>query len=111
MSDCGECTECCTVFRIDEIKKPKHVKCEHCSDKGCGIHLSKPKTCSEYECAYTRSNWNLKLRPDKCGVIIDLKDGGHKAYRLRDKVDPIIIKQIDFIQENYGIEIEGIDAR
>ena len=111
---CGNCTVCCNILRIDEINKPAHVKCSNCSGTGCRIHNESnyPKACSSFECAYVANNWSKKLRPDKCGVMIyNTIDEGYKAVRFRKKVSPAIVQQIEFIKQNYGIEIEGVDGR
>ena len=72
MSRCGECKACCTLFPISEISKPANVLCSHYCD-GCSIHESKPKDCSDYECAYFQSDAPESLRPDKCGVVFTKK--------------------------------------
>lgn len=67
--DCGNCTACCTLLPIAEIGKPINTPCQHC-DKGCTIYQGKPKTCTEFECAYIQGKQlPEKLRPDKCGII------------------------------------------
>lgn len=110
MNNCGECTACCLVFDIPEIQKQKHTLCVNC-EEGCTIYHKRPKTCKEYECAWLKGNWNEKLRPDNCGVIIDLNINGYQALRFKDEVDPIIMKQIEFIKKTYNIDIQGVDAR
>jgi len=114
MNQCGECTECCAVFEIEEINKPKHKLCAHCTSKGCSIYESRPEVCQTFECAYLNSDWKKELRPDKSGVIIakSLK-GEYLAYRLKDDIsmNSPIMKQIEYMQLRHGVSIRGIDAR
>ena len=110
MSSCGDCTACCEVFAIDEIQKPKNVLCDKCSN-GCTIYKSRPQTCIDYKCLYLLGGWHEALRPDKCGVIIDSSKTGYEAIRFKEKVSASIMKQINFIEKNYGVKIKGIDAR
>lgn len=66
---CSGCTACCTMFPIEAIGKPVDTHCQYC-DSGCTIYGHKPRTCSEYECAYLQATGVPEtLRPDRCGVI------------------------------------------
>ena len=109
---CGNCVECCRVFPIEEIQKPKHILCINCSGKDCNVYTTRPDACKNFNCAFLVGNWREELRPDKCGVIIyrDKKDG-YLALRLRDNINPVIMAQIKFIQKKYNVTIKGIDAR
>jgi len=67
--ECGECTACCSVLKIDALDKPAYTPCTHCN-KGCTIHKTKPQTCTEFECGYYQGkNIPIELRPDNCGII------------------------------------------
>ena len=69
MHSCEGCTACCSVLKIDALDKPQYTPCIHC-EGGCTIYDTKPKTCSEFECAYLQGkNIPLSLRPDNCGII------------------------------------------
>lgn len=74
MNNCGECTACCTSFKIDWLNKPANTPCVHC-DGGCTIHDTKDYECTGFNCSYLQSNVdNINLRPDKCGVIFEMLD-------------------------------------
>lgn len=111
---CDGCTVCCDVLRIDAIGKKSHTRCQYCNSGGCTIYDSRPDVCKNFTCAYLTGSWGLKLRPDKCGVMI--YNGAIKGYQALmfvepSEVDPLIINQIEFMQKTYRIKINGIDAR
>ena len=69
---CGPCTHCCKVLHIEELKKPAGPLCVNCmSGGGCGIYLTRPPVCREYECQWL---WDRNLpptmRPDKVGTLL-----------------------------------------
>ena len=72
---CGECTLCCTLFKVDWLEKPENTPCIHC-DTGCAIHNEKPKECTDFNCSYIQSSVdNENMRPDKCGIIFEMLTG------------------------------------
>lgn len=81
---CGSCTLCCTVMKVTtpDAVKPAHSRCEHCTADGCGIYVDRPETCATFECLWSASQQAPSLalppalRPDRCGVVIDLNCAG-----------------------------------
>jgi hypothetical protein len=76
MSACGECTACCTVMAVEEIRKPPGTKCVHLDDGcvGCSIYEMRPESCRGFQCLWlqtqgTHVEWPKKMRPDRCGVM------------------------------------------
>ncbi len=70
MNICGECTACCTLSVVKDLDKGAGVTCKHCVlTQGCSIYADRPKVCKEFECAYLQGGSNIKLRPDKCGIM------------------------------------------
>ena len=74
MSGCGECTACCTLMEVTEIRKPRCKACGYLDGKGCGIYESRPQSCREFECIWLQSQkrdepWPKRMRPDKCGIM------------------------------------------
>ena len=68
---CEECTMCCELLEIKELKKPAFTMCKFCKN-GCSIHGSHPEECKKFECAYLQmENVNINLRPDKCKVVFE----------------------------------------
>lgn len=68
---CGDCTVCCTLCYVPELDKGEGKKCGHC-DKGCMIYKSRPESCRKYECAWKKGELPDYMRPDRCGVMIEV---------------------------------------
>lgn len=102
---CGDCTECCYVFRIDEIGKPKHTMCKECTGSGCGIYETRPQTCSGYQCEYLKKDWSEDLRPDRCGVLIDKRKGEYSALLVRNVTEEAQAPIMEKLEEFKGIEL------
>lgn len=69
---CGGCTMCCTVTAVPELKKPLWQPCPH-ADHGCLIYDTRPPSCRSFECAWLRNpNLSERLRPDRCGVMVEV---------------------------------------
>lgn len=91
---CGECSACCVVFAVPQIRKPTNTPCRHLCANGCGIynHPDKPKICSEYKCMWLANRMPAAIRklfqsedtrPDKLGVMFHW-DGDIRLYELRE---------------------------
>jgi hypothetical protein len=70
---CGECTACCTVLAVDELRKPMRWACEHLVRHGCRIYAARPQGCRDFDCHWLRGEiaGDESLRPDRLGVIFD----------------------------------------
>jgi len=86
---CGECIACCVYPHIDEpeLKKDNMVHCQNLSlpedpppgilfmgvDKcqNCKIYPDRPKTCSNYTCAWLQGYGADDDRPDKSLILVD----------------------------------------
>jgi len=71
MRECGDCTLCCTLTFVPELDKQEGVTCEHC-DKGCRIYEGRPKSCSEYKCAWLDEKLPEWMRPDLSHVMVEI---------------------------------------
>jgi hypothetical protein len=72
--ECGPCTACCTILGVTELRKPVNVKCEHVCERGCSIYETRPPTCRNWSCDWKNGLLpGEELRPDKLGVIFDLR--------------------------------------
>lgn len=78
--DCGPCSACCTVLRVDELSKPAGHDCRHQrgapDGAGCGIHAERPSVCRGYHCLWLQGGLEDGDRPDRTGGIVDLEPGG-----------------------------------
>ena len=71
--ECGPCSLCCRVLRVDELKKLGGVLCQHQLAKGgCGIHESRPGICRAYRCLWLQGGLEDADRPDRLGAIVDI---------------------------------------
>jgi len=70
---CGKCSLCCTVLRVDELRKPAGRACPQLrGDGGCGIYTRRPDICRAYRCLWLQGRFDEADRPDRIGGIVDL---------------------------------------
>ena len=75
--ECGTCSHCCTVLRVDELAKHAGSDCVHQrGDAGCTIHATRPSICRAYECLWLQGGLEDDERPDQTGGIVDLETTG-----------------------------------
>ena len=83
---CGECSVCCTVKPINtpELTKAPGLPCRHCLPSGgCGVYETRFPVCREYRCSWKILGWiPEQLRPDRCGVLIDIVDSDAPGHEL-----------------------------
>lgn len=73
--ECGDCTACCTVLKVDspDFKKPEGVPCRHLGATGCTIHAVRPAICRDWFCAWRRvAAMPEEARPDRSGILASL---------------------------------------
>ena len=85
---CGDCSACCTVLAVTELKKPMRMACDHLCRDGCRIYADRPAGCRQFNCLWLRGairhsenpisadgasdvTADLPFRPDHFGVIWD----------------------------------------
>lgn len=77
---CGACSLCCTVLRVDELGKLAGTPCRHqrLDDPrgGCGIHASRPGICRRYRCLWLGGSLAEDDRPDRLGAVLSLASDG-----------------------------------
>ena len=71
---CGPCDLCCTVLRVDELRKLGGIRCDEqqVDPPGCGIYDSRPGICRAYRCLWLRGGLEEADRPDRTGAVVDL---------------------------------------
>lgn len=83
---CGECTLCCTLLRVDELRKLGGTPCPKLrrapEPPGCGIHASRPAICRGYSCLWLSGGLDEADRPDRLGAVLDVATEG-ATTRLR----------------------------
>ncbi|HEU0070067.1 MAG TPA: hypothetical protein VFS04_02115 [Alphaproteobacteria bacterium] len=85
--DCGACTLCCKVMRIDALGKADGTWCDHCAvGSGCKIHTSKPDECTVFYCGFLQDpRLGEEWRPSKSKFVLVAEMGGR---RIAAHVDP-----------------------
>jgi hypothetical protein len=72
--ECGPCTACCTMLGVTELHKPVNVPCDYVCGGGCSIYLTRPPTCRNWSCDWKNGLIpDEELRPDRLGIIFDLR--------------------------------------
>lgn len=112
--ECGDCTLCCLLLPVPEIKKPANILCKYC-DGQCSIYDRRPEECKLFNCVYKQMDKAfINLRPDKCKVIFEKMTGNiihgtlHPDYDIKD----IVKKQINmFLEEGYSVIIESLQFK
>jgi hypothetical protein len=71
--ECGACSLCCTVLRVDELRKLGGTPCVHQREGGgCRIHPTRPAICRAYQCLWLRGALGDDDRPDRLGAVLDV---------------------------------------
>lgn len=80
--DCGECTACCTWLIGDAFGYPFGCgqTCKFLEDNKCGVYKARPKTCRDYQCAWTQKLLPEEMRPDICGFLVSVEDYENGQY-------------------------------
>lgn len=75
--ECGACSLCCSVLRVDELGKPAGRDCRHQrAQGGCAIHATRPAICRAYHCLWLQGGLEADDRPDRLGAVLDLQTVG-----------------------------------
>ena len=65
------------MLRVDELRKPAGVDCEHQrAEGGCAVHATRPSICRGYHCLWLQGGLENEERPDRTGGIVDLEAVG-----------------------------------
>lgn len=73
--ECGGCSVCCDVLRIDtpDLKKPAGVPCVNQIAEGCAIHAVRPDICRAWFCGWRRNaDMPDAARPDRSALLVSL---------------------------------------
>ncbi len=85
--ECGPCSLCCTVLRVDELRKLGGVPCEKLGPPGtgCSIHATRPSICRRYRCLWLQGKLDDGDRPDRLGAVLDLvSEAGMPILEIRE---------------------------
>lgn len=84
---CGDCGLCCKLIGVESIAKPQFVWCKsYRKGIGCKVYETRPTDCADFICYWMHTpNLGEAWRPDRCGFVMHIADGG---TRLNIEVDP-----------------------
>ncbi|WP_448190165.1 hypothetical protein [Azospirillum sp. sgz301742] len=73
---CGECTLCCKLMGVPELKKPPARWCESCDQgKGCTVYDERPPSCRNFQCFWLMDeNFPEDFRPDRIHALAAYND-------------------------------------
>ena len=109
---CGACSLCCSVLRVDELKKLGGVACEHqCEGVGCTIHERRPAICREYRCLWLAGGLADGDRPDQLGAIVDILTQGAETRLSIQEARPHAFDTSARLQEIAGQYRESMPVR
>ena len=70
---CGECSLCCRLVPVRELRKGAGERCQHQRHTGCAIYATKPMSCAIWTCRWLANDDTAELRrPDRSHYVIDL---------------------------------------
>lgn len=73
MRQCGECSLCCKLVPVKELRKKGGTRCQHQRHTGCAIYSKKPMSCAVWNCRWLTNDDTAELRrPDRSHYVIDL---------------------------------------
>ena len=111
--ECGSCTLCCTLLRVDALKKLGGVSCANLrgTDGGCGIYSDRPKICRTYRCLWLQGGLEEGDRPDRLDAVLDLVSAGGSVRLAVREVFPGAIDENPRLREIVERYRAGIPVR
>lgn len=78
---CGECTLCCKLMGVPELKKSSAEWCGDCvQGKGCGVYEERPQSCRNFQCFWLMDDaFPDDFRPDRIGALAASNDSPDSA--------------------------------
>ena len=74
--ECGECSLCCKVMGVPEVKPERHSWCPHADPgRGCKIYEKRPLPCQQFVCLWLiDEKLGEHWYPAKSKILIDYRD-------------------------------------
>jgi hypothetical protein len=86
---CGSCSLCCTVLRVDELRKLGGTPCAHQrTGGGCGIYEARPEICRAYRCLWLGGGLRDGDRPDALRAVLDVVSQGASVWLEIREAEP-----------------------
>lgn len=62
------------MLGVTELHKPVNVRCTFVCEQGCSVYETRPQTCRNWSCDWKNGLIaEEELRPDRLGIIFDLR--------------------------------------
>lgn len=73
---CGDCTLCCKLMGVPELKKPAARWCPACDQgRGCSTYDERPPSCRNFQCFWLMDEgFPDDFRPDRIGALASFND-------------------------------------
>ncbi|MGQ9372000.1 hypothetical protein [Azospirillum sp. ST 5-10] len=87
---CGDCTLCCKLMGVPELKKPAARWCDACDrGSGCTVYAERPPSCRNFECFWLMDEaFPDDLRPDRIHALAWFNDTPDSAVLHVDPAHP-----------------------
>ncbi|WP_244643876.1 hypothetical protein [Alsobacter metallidurans] len=97
MRECGSCTLCCKVLRVEELNKPAGTWCPSCrKGVGCGIYETRPGECRTFGCLWLADEqFPAELKPERSKVVFAVEFGGGRVGAYVDADQPAAWRRPD----------------
>lgn len=107
---CGECTLCCKVMGVPELKKAPAQWCSSCDrGKGCTVYETRPPSCQNFRCFWLMNdNFPDEFRPDRIGALASFNDTPDSVVLHTDPARPKALRKpetralIEALQNTYA---------
>jgi Fe-S-cluster containining protein len=104
---CGDCSMCCKVIRIEEegISKPAHQWCQHARPgSGCAIYETRPAACRTFACCWLiLKDMGPHWKPTECRMVLvhkfDHQSGGRVIFVHLDRNYPDAWRRSPYYEE------------
>jgi hypothetical protein len=91
--ECGDCSVCCYVGGVPELRKNPHSQCPY-ENKGCTLYGSpdRPNVCYSFACSWLHGAGMLEDRPDISGVqcSANMLNGGKWMFVIEVKPNAVM---------------------
>jgi Fe-S-cluster containining protein len=106
--ECGDCTACCDGWLIGNSYGNRFGEGKSCPflvKKVCTIYKDRPRSCHDYQCAWTQNLFPDWMKPNECGVMISVETGPEKQFlrvvEMHEVIDYAVYQEIEkFCKEN-----------
>ncbi len=112
--NCGDCSLCCKLIRVEAFAKPAGTWCTHCAPGSgrCTIYDSRPAECRDFYCAWMVSpglgdDW----RPNKCRMVLRLEADGKLIALHVDPADPTAWRREPYFSRLKQFAVKGAETK